>query len=365
MALPSQTISYQTIATLALDKLSDKIADAISTANAAFFFYKKKGNWEGVSSGGRQLRKPVMYQLQTVRPLGSYGSVNVNPIDSHTSVYFDWVQAAVPVSFSDMEEFQTSGSESIETIVKAKYQQAKASLDDFFSRSLLQGQASIDGATVTAPVTSPLDGSYFIDPLFKLAMYSPSSSATVGGVDQSTNSWWQNQSKACTGTTLSAFLAQLRTLHVLCQRGGGGADKTPDFHLADERTYIVYEKALSVFHQNTSYAKADIPFDNVLFKGSPVIADELMPDLYFGGAGAIFPINASTGDGTWFMGNSSVMGFTYDSKKSFKMGPEVRPNNQLVTSSLMPVRGTHWCNNRRKLGVIGSIGLSSLESATT
>jgi hypothetical protein len=365
MALASQTVSYTTIATLALDKLSDKIADAISTSCAAFYMYKKKGNWEGTKSGGRQLRKPVMYQLQTIRPLGSYGTVNVNPIDSHTSVYFDWVQAAVPVSFSDMEEFQTGGEESIETIVKAKYQQAKASLDDFFSRSLLQGQASIDGATVTTPVTSPLDGSYFIEPLFKLASYSPSSSLTVGGVDQSTNSWWQNQAKACTGTTLSAFLASLRTLHVLCQRGGGGSGKAPDFHLTDERTYNVYEKALSVFHQNSSYAKADIPFDNVLFKGAPVIADELMPDVYFGGAGAIFPINASTGDGTWFMGNSNVMGFTYDSAKSFKMGPNVRPNNQLVTSALMPVRGAHWVNNRRKLGVGYGIVLETLEAATS
>ena len=70
------------------------------------------------------------------------------------------------------------------------------------------------------------------------------------------------------GTTLAAFLAGLRTLHVLCQRGGGGADKAPDFHLVDERTYNVYEKALSLFHQNTCYIKADIPFDNVLFKGA-------------------------------------------------------------------------------------------------
>src|SRR5574341_2237468 len=103
MALASQTITYQTLAALALDKLSDKIADAISTSNAAFYFYKKRDNWEGVSSGGRQLRKTVLYQLQTVRPLGSYGAVNLNPVDSHTSVYYDWVQTAVPVSFSDME----------------------------------------------------------------------------------------------------------------------------------------------------------------------------------------------------------------------------------------------------------------------
>lgn len=357
MALASQTIDYTTIAALALDKLSDKIADAISTANAAFYFYKKKGNWEGTKSGGRQLRKSVMYQLQTIRPLGSYGVVNVNPIDSHTSVYYDWVQTAVPVSFSDMEEFKTSGDESIETIVKAKYAQSKASLDDFFSKALLQGQGMIDAASITTEVSSPMDGSVFIDPIFKMAPLLNTASKTVGGVDQSTNTWWQNQVKDSSATTLSAFLADLRTLHVRCQRGGGGADKAPDFHLCDERTYNIYEKALSVFHQNSSYAKADIPFENVLFKGAPVIPDELMPDLK--------SLSTTLTYGTWFMGNSAFMGFMYDSGKSFKMGPNVRPINQLVTSALMPVRGTHWVNNRRKLGSMSGYTLATLEAATS
>lgn len=353
----SQTVTYSTIAALALDKLSDKISDAISTSNAALYFYKKKGNWEGVKSGGRQLRKSVMYQLQTVRPVGSYGSINVNPIDSHTSVYFDWVQTAVPVSFSDMEEFQTAGEESIETIVKAKYQQAKASLDDFFSKALLQGQGSIDTTSLTTAVTNPVDGSTFIDPLFKFAALDPTASLTIGGQDQSTASWWQNQTVDSAASTLAAFLAELRTLHVRCQRGGGGADKAPDFHFCDERTYNVYEKALSLFHHNQSYAKADIPFENVLFKGAPVIPDQLVPD--------IKNVSTTITDGSWFMGNSAFMGFTYDKGKSFKMGPEVRPNNQLVTSSLMPVRGAHWTNNRRKLGAMGDIDVTTLEAATS
>lgn len=360
MALASQTVEYTTIAALALDKLSDKIADAISTANAALYFYKKKGNWEGTKSGGRQLRKSVMYQLQTVRPLGSYGTVNVNPTDSHTSVYFDWVQTAIAISFSDMEEFKTSGEEAIETIVKAKYAQAKASLDDFFSKALLQGQGAVDGVSLTTEISSPIDGSTFIDPIFKFAPLLNTASKTVGGVDQSTNSWWQNQAYDSAAATLGAWLAELRTLHVRCQRGGGGANKAPDFHLADERTYNAYEKALSIFHRNNSYAKADIPFENVLFKGAPVIPDELMPDL------KNLVVNVETNDkGTWFMGNSNNMGFMYDSGKSFKVGPNIRPNNQLVTTALMPVRGTHWVDNRRKLGVMADIDLATLEAATT
>ena len=357
MAVSSETVTYSTIAAIALDKLSDKIADAISTANAALYFYKKKGNWEGVASGGRQLRKSVLYNLQTVRPIGSFGSVNVNPVDSHTSSYWTWVQTAVPVSFSDLEEFQTSGSESIRTIVQAKYQQAKASLDDFMSKAILRGQADIDTTSLTTAITSPTDGSTFVDPLGKLIAFDPTASLTVGGLDQSTATYWRNQFTDSSATTLGGLLAELRFLHIKCQRGGGGSDKAPDFHLVDERTFAVYERALALTHRNPDYNLADIPFNNVVFKKAPVIADELMPDVK----------NSSTTitDGSWYMCNSAFMGFTFDKKKSFKIGPNIRPNNQLVTTALMPVRGTHWTNNRRKLGVLGDIDVSTLESATS
>ena len=357
MGASSETVTYSTIAAIALDKLSDKIADAISTSNAALYFYKKKGNWEGVNSGGRQLRKSGLYNLQTVRPIGSFGTVNVNPVDSHTSSYWTWVQTAVPVSFSDLEEFQTSGEESIRSIVQAKYQQAKASLDDFFSRALVRGQADIDTTSITTAITSPTDGSTFIDPLGKLIAFDPTASLTVGGLDQSTNSYWQNQYTDSSASTLTAFLAELRFLHIKCQRGGGGMDKSPDFHLVDERTFAVYERALALTHRNPDYNLADIPFNNVVFKKAPVVADELMPDVKNG--------STTITDGTWYMGNSAFMGFTYDKKKSFKIGPNIRPNNQLVTTALMPVRGTHWTNNRRKLGVLGDIDVSTLEAATS
>jgi hypothetical protein len=353
----SQTVTYNQVAALALDKLSDKIADAISTGNKALHFYRKKGNWKGIDFGGNQLRIPVMYQLQTLQPLGAYGTVNVNAIDADTAAYYAWVQTAVPISFSDLEEFRTGGAESIESIVDAKKRQSEASLDDFFSKSLLRGQAQIDTTSLATPVTSSIDGSVFIDPLPLLVKFDPTSSTTIGGINQSTNSWWQNQLFDSAASTLTAFLGELRRLHVLCQRGGGGKDAAPDFHIVDERTYNVYERALSMMHQNPNYQKSDIPFENVAFKGKPVVFDELVPDVKQG--------STTVTDGTWYMLNSAYLGFTYDKRKSFKVGESVRPNNQLVETALMPVRGAHWTSNRRKQGVMGDIDLTTLEAASS
>jgi hypothetical protein len=357
MGATSQTISYNAVAALALDKLSDKIADAISTGNKALYFYKKANNWKGIDFGGNQLRIPVMYQLQTVQPIGAYGTVNVNAVDGDTAAYFPWVQTAVPISFSDLEEFRTGGMESIESIVDAKYRQAKAALDDFFSKSLLRGQGQTDTTSITTAITSAVDGSTFVDPFPLLIKYDPTTATTVGGIAQASNSWWQNQTKTSTATTLAAFLAELRSLHVLCQRGGGGENAAPDFHFCDERTYNIYEKALALTHRNPSYQKADIPFEAIEFKGAPVTFDQLIPDVANG--------STTITAGTWFMCNSEFMGFTYDKRKSFKTGDSVRPNNQLVSTALMPVRGAHWTSNRRKLGVMGSVTLATLEAATT
>ena len=357
MALATQTLTRNTIAAIALDKLSDKIADNISTSCASFFMMKEKGNWQGTASGGHQLRKAVMYQLQTVRPISSFGTVNVNPTESHTFAYFDWVQTAVPVSFSDLEEFRTGGSESIMSIVKAKYQQASASLEDFFARAYLRGQGDNDDASFTTANTSPTDGSYFIDPLPKIVDLAPTGSRSVGNINQANNSWWQNQLTTSTATTLAGFLGELRYLHIKCQRGGQGKNAAPDHHLLEEQTFNSYERALSVSHRNPSYSKADIPFDNVLFKGAPVFHDQYMPDV---------TANSKTvTEGDWYMLNSDSMGFEYDKKKSFKLGANVRPGNQLVTSALMPVRGALWCNNRRKQGLATSILVATLQSATS
>lgn len=356
MGATSQTLQYTTAVALALDKLHKKIADAISTGNKALFMYRKSGNWEGVESGGPQLRIPIMYQLQTLKPIGAYGTVNINPVNGDTAAYFAWGQTAAHVSFSDMEDFQMRGQESLEKIVQSKRRQAEASLDDIFERALVRGQGNIDGISFTTPLTSDEDSSTFIDPLGKLIAFDPTAALTVGGIDQSANTWWRNQFFDSAATTLAGFLGELRTLHVRCQRGGGGKNAAPDFHLTDEGSYNMYEKAIAIYFRNDNVSAGDIPFENVKFKGKPVMADELIPDLKNG--------SLTVTDGSWYMGNSFYMGFTYDIRDSFKTGASTRPANQLVESALMPVRGAHWTSNRKKLGVMADIDLATLATAT-
>ena len=74
MGATSETRTYNTHAALALDKVSDQIADAVSTGTPAFDQIRRKGNWKGVSSGGEKRKVPIMHTLIPLQPVGSFGT---------------------------------------------------------------------------------------------------------------------------------------------------------------------------------------------------------------------------------------------------------------------------------------------------
>lgn len=358
MPATSETLTYNRTVALTLDKLSPIFEDQISQSLKAFYFYKKSGNWVGVTSGGERYRVTLMYGLGNFDPVGSFGYVNVNPPDGITSAFFDWTQTAVPISLSEMEEFKTRGTEAVKDILKARTQQALATAEDGFAKSLLQGQGSVDTTSITSARVSTTDpGVSFIIPLPLMIKYDPTSSTTIGGINQSSNSWWQNQYTASSASTLTAYLGELDFLYTKCSRGVGGSKGSPDFLIGDEQSVLSYVRALRLLARLPDYRKGDLPFENWEFHGQPFMADQMVPDVYTG--------STTITKGSVFMCNSNYMGIAYDKQCNFSTGPQVQPENQLAKTALLKWRGTHWVSNRRKLGVLGNVTVSTLMTATS
>jgi len=354
----SQTIQYTNAVALSLDKMHPKISDAISKNNKIFFFMRSKGHFDGVEAGGPQLRIGIRYALKKAKPLGAYGTVNLNPTNTVTSAYYPWGQGAADITFSDMEDFQQAGPHSLEKAVKTKKDDAEASLNDLISRAIILGQADTDGVSFTTALKGD-DDATLCDPLGKLIAFDPTASLTVGGIDQSANAWWQNRFKDSAATTRKGWLEELDELHSETGFGMGGS---PDAHFVDPKTFVLYRLALADYYRNPDYRRGDIPFDNLAFHGAPAIPEELMYDIK----------NSTTTvtDGTWFMANFEFLGFTYDKggpdrTGSFRVDAVIKPANQLLKSSLMPIRGAFWCSNRKKQGVMGDIDITVLKTAAT
>lgn len=348
MGATSTTRSYTSIVASVLDKVRSKVEDQITANNKLLYFYKKSGNWKSVTSGGDKYRVSLMYELGDADSYSSFGQIDVTPTDGITSAFFDWRQASASISISGLEEFKNKGTERVFDLLKERTTQAVLGLEDLFGRGMLQGHASVDSTSITTARTSPLNGSVFIDPLPLLVQYG--GAGTVGGISATTETWWACQSTDDTSTSYATFLKALRKMHNDCSKGGGGGKGSPDFHVTDQATYELYESALSGYHQNPSYKVADIPFENVTFKGKPVVWDEFVAD-----AKNADLTPAGSDSGTWYMLNSNFLGVSYDSAHNFTAGDFVHPENQDARTALVLWYGTHWVSNRRKQGVLAGI----------
>ena len=321
------------------------IEDNISKSSAIWYMLMKSPEtYKKIGSIGDRMQVQLMYELGQADSYSGYDILDVTPMDGITSAFFDWRQASVPIAISGFEEKKNKGEAKMVDLLEAKTKQAEMGIQEFFNKRFLTGAG---GSSITTAYSSPTNGSLFLDPLPLLVKYDPTTSTVIGNINQSTSAWWQNQLQAFTGaTTYAGFLQLLRKLRMRCGRGPGGK---PDLHIVDENVYALYEAALAAKHQNPSYQKADIPFDNIMFYGSPVTYDEIIPDVAAGSA------TVAEGSGTWYMLNTKFMSLQVDSETDFTTTPFVKPENQDAKVANILWLGGVGISNRRKHGVGGDI----------
>lgn len=340
------TYDYDALLSTTLNNYHRTLVDNISKTNALMFYLMKKTGGRGyklVSDIGDRMQLPLMYELGNADSYSGYDTLDVTPMDGITSAFYDWRQASVPIAISSLEEKKNRGEARILSLLESKTTQAEMGIKEFFNKRLLLGAG---GATITTAYSSPINGSSFIDPLPLLVKYDPTTSTVVGNINQATYSWWQNRTFNSISTTFAGFLKELRQLRLYTSRGPGDG---PDLHLVDENTYTLYEQALAVQHRNPSYQKADIPFDNIMFYGSPVTHDELVPDVQGGSE------TQSTTSGTWWMLNTQFIGCKVDRETNFTNTPFQKPENQDAKVAHILWLGGIGVSNRRKQGVMGGI----------
>lgn len=350
MANPSSlTLNYDAVLSSTLMNLhkAGVLFDQISTSNAFLFKVMKSNKAYTGDAEGERMRVSLMYEFGTGDVFSGYDVLDTTPADGMTSAFFNWGQLSVPIAISGKEERENASSETrVFDLLKGKTKQATLKAQDLFARTLLQGNGPNSATAITTAYTSSNNGATFIDPLPLLVHYTPSNSVPVGNINQSTYSWWRNQTKASSATTYAGFLKELDNLYNTTSKGPGGG---PDLHLTDQNVFELYCAALRSQNRYTDYKKADLPFDTVAFKGQAVTWDEFVPDAANGTIASI-PVAAS---GTWYMFNTQF--FSIKNFMDFEPTPFVKPENQDAKVAHILWHGGTGVSNRRKQGVMGSI----------
>lgn len=343
----SVTQDWDAIASTTVYNWSKTIPDNIGTNNAFFYWLRQQGNYKLIDDIGQFMVMPLRYENAQADAFSKYDPLSVTPIDGITSSLWNWRQASAPIVISEFERKQNGGKTKMFDLLEAKTDQAEDGIREFMGRTFLQGNG-VNGGNLHDPYISGANGSYFIDPLPRLVKYDPTTSLSVGNIDQSTYSWWRNQKyDGSAFTTFAGFMKGLRNLYNLCSKGPGGS---PDFSLCDQGTFELYEAALASLHQNPSYANADIPFNNIKFRGNTIMWDEYVPDVYSNTPTIV--------KGSLFMLNSKFFNIKVHRATNFATTEFRIPVNGDSRVAHVLFLGGVGTSQRRKHGVMGNIALT-------
>lgn len=246
------------IVTTTLRNRTGSLQDNVSRNNALIHRLNKKGNIK-TFDGGRTIVQELDYNNnQTFVWYSGYQTLNIAPSQTFTAAEFPIRQAALAISISGLEEIQNSGEEAIINLLEGRVKNGERT----FLNGLSQG-AYGDGTVANA-----------IGGLQLLVADSPST-GTVGGIDRSAFSFWQNISFSATtngGAPASAANIQdyMDALYVQLVRG----NDHPDLIVADNTMYRFYLSSLQAIQRlqgDTDLAK--LGFETLKYLNADVVLD--------------------------------------------------------------------------------------------
>jgi len=205
-----------------------------------------------VEEGGTQIIEPLMYAVNdTVSTYSGYDAIDLTPQEGISAAEYDWKQMAASIAISGIEEAKNRGTEAIIKLLNAKIMQAEMSLKTTLNEQLF-------GTPGSAPAAKDLNG---------LGNIIGTQNNTVGGIDSTTNTWW-NPTQA---TTMAATLS-LANMADVYNRASKGSD-VPDLIITNTSLFEKYESLLTNNVRYQDVAKANSGFTNLMFKQTPIVFD--------------------------------------------------------------------------------------------
>lgn len=355
-----QTSYTQTVGDLVASTLQNtrqEVADNICKKSAYIAKLVSAGKKKS-DEGGTKIARSVEYGLNgTVTSFNGYDQVPIVPQETVTDTLWDWKEYAGNWVISRRESRINTGKSKIRDLAMSK----KSSLEKSFTEAL--NTAVLNPATLgTAPVAD--NGGKGLTPLPLLVS---TQAQTVGGIAESSNSWWANQRKTSasagnTATAGSAFVNELRSFYNTCSQHNDGS---PNFGLWGKAAFETYMAILDSKVRYGSTEMANIGFRTVMLDNMEVMWDQIVPGTTASSASLIAYNGAVAEELAYFL-NTDYLYLIVDSGTDFVFTPAVNheAGGQYATSGSLLFMGEHVCTNRRAQGVMRGIDVSAITLTT-
>jgi hypothetical protein len=303
------------IVTTTLRNRSKTLSDNMSNHNALLRRLRENGNQTSVT--GRDIVRELEYADNgTVQFYSGYETLDVSPSDVLSAAVFDYKQLAGNVTISGLEQVKNSGTEALINLLEARINVLEKSLMNSLSTSLYS-----DGTGTSGKEVGGLQ-----------LLVADAGTGTVGGINSSTYTFWQNAQTTATSSAFSVANVQtdMNTIYLSLVRG---AD-SPDLVMAGTNAYTAFLGSLQAIQRITSDDMANSGFTSLQYLNSDVVFD-----------------SACNTNRMYFL-NTDYLRLEVAASRDFVPGEAKMSVNQDAMVTPMFWSGNLTCSNRALQGVI-------------
>jgi len=287
----------------------------VSNHNALLRRLRENGNQTSVT--GRDIVRELEYADNgTVQFYSGYETLDVSPSDVLSAAVFDYKQLAGNVTISGLEQVKNSGTEAIINLLEARINVLEKSMMNSLSTSIYSDGTGSSGKEVGGLQLIVADAG----------------TGTVGGINSSTYTFWQNVQTTATSSAFSTSNVQADMNNIYLQLVRG-AD-SPDLVMAGTNAYKAFLGSLQAIQRITSDDLANSGFTSVQYLNSDVVFD-----------------SSCNTDRMYFL-NTDYLRLEVAASRDFVPGEAKMSVNQDAMVTPMFWSGNLTCSNRALQGVI-------------
>jgi hypothetical protein len=300
--------NYDNISAITQELYMKKLVDNVFDSNALFQRWRK-GNVD-IQDGGTKIVQPLLYAKSTA--VGWYSGADTFTTSSNvkrTAAEFEWKQSQASITITGIDEIKNNGTAAIIKHVEAEVKTAELTLADYLGTAIFN-----DGTTPKS--------------LLGLRLMI-AATGTYGGIAKGTYSWWQGN--VSTETVLTLPLMQ--ALHGDAKVDGD----QPTVWVTTQDIFDDYANLLQPQQRFQDSKTADGGFENLLYKGKPIIVDSHCPDYHM------------------FALNEKYISFVIAKSRNFRFDPFIKTVNQDASVAHIYFAGALVCSNPRMQAMFTSI----------
>jgi hypothetical protein len=318
--MPSPNATFTELVSTTFRKHRKEIKDNLSNRNALLKYIMKRGNTRR-EDGGLTIATPLDYAANgTYQRYSDWDTLNISQSDVITAAEYQWRQIAINVVSSGRDLRINSGDSRIINLAKGRIKNALRTFNNNFSSDMYSAGV----------LTNQINGLQ--------AIIADTPTNTVGGIDASVWSFWQNTvfDASVNSVTPSATTIENGLMLPAWLQVDRGPDDQPDLIVMSNDYYAFFEASQTSIKRYSDSQRANGGFVTLKYKNADVLFDG----------------NSGIPSAHVYMINTNYLELVVHQDADMEIMEEMRPVNQ--DGVVVPIlwMGNLTCSNRKQQAVI-------------